>query len=293
VRVTTNMVFQSASRNISTNLERYYRLQEQLMTQKKINRPSDDPVSTTHAMDLRTMVSNFEQYERNILTAEAFNTLTDVSLINVVERLQRALELTTAANNPLNSDAEYQQAAAEMEGVFDEVLRNANAKYGDRFIFAGFESGAAPFDDTGAYIGGAPGQDIDVEISTGEYLTMNLNGEEVFKGPVDVMQLLQDAATTIASGDQTQISALLPQLTDALDQVLTWTTTNGARTNRVAIAKEDNTELRDSFIAILSDVEDIDVTEVTTEFAAQEQILEANRVVSARLLEQNFLDFFR
>lgn len=292
MRITTSMIFDNATRYISLNTERYYRLQEQLLTQKRINRPSDDPVGNTKAMDLRELIAGFDQYERNILTAESFTDTTDVALANVVERLQRALELTVDINDPLSGPAEFANAATEMEDVFKEVLRNANLKLGDRFIFAGFATTTAPFDDTGAYVGGAAGQYIEVEVSRGDYMAINFTGDEVFKGPLDVMQLLQDTATDIASGDQSAISSRIPELNAALDQILTWVTTNGARENRVSIVKEDNTELHDSFVAILSDVEDIDITAVASEFAMQEQVLQANQLVSAKLLQQNFLDFF-
>ncbi|MDP8224534.1 MAG: flagellar hook-associated protein FlgL [Candidatus Lernaella stagnicola] len=292
MRITTSMMFQNVSRNIGVNLDKYYRLQEQLYTQRRINRPSDDPVGTTKVLELRELISRFDQFERNISTAETYSSQTDVAMNNIVERLQRNIELAVSVNNPLTGPDEFLQAAAEMDNIYQEVLRNANTKFGDRFIFSGYETTTAPFDDAGNYLGGAPGQDIEVEVAQGEFMAINLNGEEVFKGPLDIMQLLQDTAIDVASGDRAAISGRIADLGDALDQTLMWTTINGARANRIEIAKEDNYELRDSFIAIMSDVEDINITEVTTEFAQQEQILEANRLISARLLNQNFLDFF-
>jgi flagellar hook-associated protein 3 FlgL len=106
------------------------------------------------------------------------------------------------------------------------------------------------------------------------------------------MQALQDAATAITSGDHTAMSAALTPLQAALDQIITAQTTVGARSNRIDNARDDNAELRDAFKGILSNVEDIDVAAVSSEFSQQEQILEANRLVSARLIQQNFLDFF-
>ncbi len=293
MRITTNMVFDKACTNITANLDKYYRLQEQMFTQKRINRPSDDPVANTRAMNLLEILSHFGQFDRNIATAESYMSQTDVAMSNIVGRLQRAIELAVDINDPLSGPDEFMQASAEMDDVFSEVVRNANARFGNRFVFGGYVTTTAPFDDLGNYTGGPPGDDIDVEVARGERMTINLIGEEVLKGPIDVMQLLQDTSADIAAGDQTAISTRIAELGSALDQVLMWETINGARVNRVDIAKEDNSELSDIFTSILSDTEDVDITQLTTDFAVQEQILEANRLVSARLLNQNFLDFFR
>jgi flagellar hook-associated protein 3 FlgL len=267
-------------------------LEEQLFTQKRVNRPSDDPVSATRIMDLRKLVAQFDQFDRNISTAEAFVSHTEVALGQVVDRLQRAIELTVDINDGTSGPSEYALAAEEIGDIFKEIVSAANERLGNRYIFGGYETTTVPFDDAGNYLGGPAGQDIEVEIGQGEYMAYNFTGDEVFKGPVDVMQVILDTQAAIASGDQTAISNQLPELEAALDQILRFTTINGARSNRLTSAYEDNIELRDSFIAILSDVEDIDVTAVSSEFAMQEQVLEANRLIASRIMGENFLDFY-
>jgi flagellar hook-associated protein 3 FlgL len=291
MRVTLGMIFGNATRYINMNTQKYYQLEESLLSQKRINRPSDDPVSMTQVMDLRKLIGEFDQYDRNISTAETFTSQTEVALSNVVDRLQRAIELTVDVNDSLNGPSEFAEAAQEMNDVFKEILRNANTKIGNRYIFSGFETTTQPFDTTGAYNGGVAGQNIDLEVARGEKLTINYNGGEVFRGATDIMQIVQDATAAIASGDQSAISAQLPNLQAALDHVLVYVTSNGAKTNRIEIAKDDNTELRDAFTAILSDSEDIDLVAVSSQFALQEQVLEANRLVSSKLMQQNILDF--
>ena len=291
MRVTLSMLYGNVTRYINMNTQKYYQLQESLLSQKRINRPSDDPVSMTQVMDLRKMIAEFDQYDRNISSAQTFVSQTEVALGNVVDRLQRAIELTVDVNDSLNGTSEFAEAAQEMRDIFTEILSSANSKIGNRYIFGGFETTTKPFDDTGNYVGGASGQNIDIEVGRGQYITVNFTGDDVFKGTTDIMQIVQDAADAIESGDQDAITASLADLQAALDHVLVYTTTNGAVSNRIDIASEDNADLRDAFKAVLSDTEDIDLTQVSSEFALQEQVLEANRLVSAKLMEQNILDF--
>jgi len=291
MRVTLNMLFGNATRYINNNQQTYLTLEEQLLSTRRINRPSDDPVGASRAIELRKTLATLDQFDRNLSQAQSFTDQTDVALINVSDRLQRAIELTTDINGGTSGPSEYAAAAEELDNILTEVIANANAKIGTRYIFAGYESTTRPFDDLGNYTGGASGQEIQVEVAQGEYMTINLTGDDAFKSPVDVMQMLADTRDAVASGDQAAISAQLPLLDDALDHILAVAADNGARSNRVSIAQEDNVALKESYNNILSGTEDLDLTEASARFAEQERLLEITMAVSGKLLSQNFLDF--
>lgn len=291
MRVTMNMIYNNTTRFINRNTVRYYELEEVLATTKKINRPSDDPVGMSRALDLRKSLGFLDQLDRNLGQAEAHVSQTETALSNVVDRLQRAIELTVDINGGIAGPGDFAAAAEEMDGVLSEVIRNANMKYGKRYIFAGFESLDQPFDEFGNYNGGPAGQDVEVQIAQGQTMAINFTGDEVFKGPLDIMQVITDTRDAIASGVQDDIATQIPLLQDALDQALAWQASIGVKTNRIDIARDDNAGLRVSLTAILSNVEDADIVTASTEFAIQEQVLQATLIVANRILSQNFLDF--
>jgi len=291
MRVTLNMIYGNTTRNLNQIQQRYLQLEEILLSNKKINRPSDDPVGAARALDLDKTLSVLGQFERNLSQADGYVTQIDVALNNVIDRMQRAIELTTDINGGVASAGDYAAAAEEMDGILDEVLRNANMKYGNRYVFAGYDSTNPPFDDVGNYTGGASGEDIDLEIAQGQYLTINMTGDDVFKNGIDVMQTLIDTRDAIAAGDQTLITNQLPLLQDALDQIIVFNSENGAKQNRISVAENDHEVMRESITAMLSDVEDADIVAMSSEFAQQEQVLQASQLVASRILSQNFLDF--
>ena len=54
MRVTQSMLSNNMIRNLSTSYSKMGKLQEQLTTKKKINRPSDDPVVAMKGIGYRT-----------------------------------------------------------------------------------------------------------------------------------------------------------------------------------------------------------------------------------------------
>ena len=62
MRITTKIMQNNSLSNINTNKTLQDKLNTQLATEKKINRPSDDPVVAIRALRLRTNVSQVTQY---------------------------------------------------------------------------------------------------------------------------------------------------------------------------------------------------------------------------------------
>jgi len=66
MRITTKVMQNNSLSNINTNKKLQDQLNTQMATEKKINRPSDDPVVAIRALRLRTNVSQVTQYyEKN------------------------------------------------------------------------------------------------------------------------------------------------------------------------------------------------------------------------------------
>ncbi len=292
MRISTNMMYANANNNVNKNREQYLAAQEVLITQRKINRPSDDPIGAARALELQKRIDAFEQYNRNIEQARQFIDQTEIALSSVTESLERVIELGVDVNSPELGPGEYEAAAQEIENIFDELVRASNTKIGNRYVFAGYETTTAPFDDSGVYSGGI-GDSIEVEINDNTYVEINFDGDEVFKNPVDIFAAIEDMRVAVAAGDQDAMSTQLPIVRDALDQIIAKTADIGAKSNRLEAAQFTNEELIGAFDVIISDIVDVDLTEATIDFAKTELIYEATMQVSSKVLNQSFLDFLR
>ncbi|MBZ0272060.1 flagellar hook-associated protein FlgL [bacterium] len=292
MRITTNLMYRNATQSINDNRVRYLQMQEQLVSQKRINRPSDDPIGAARAMGVNSILGRFNQFQRNVGSARSFVETTELALSHVIDDLTRARELAIDVNGGNAGALDFEAASHEIGRLYENIVQNANAKDGDRYVFAGYRTNAEPFDDAGNYFGGV-NQDIAIEVGEGNFVTINKDGNEVFKGPVDVFQVMTDLKTAIETGDTAQISALIPQVEAALNQAIAQRSDIGATTLRLDAAMEDNDELVEAYTKILSETEDVDIAKATSEFAYREQVYQSSLLVASRVMSQSLLDFIR
>ena len=115
---------------------------ERMASQKKINRPSDDPVGATRVLDFRGVRDAIAQYGRNIENADAWLQLSETKLENISDLIGQARE---AGIN--DQSAQTRQVLAQNVGsLLEEILSLANSKFGDRWLFAGSRTDRAPFE---------------------------------------------------------------------------------------------------------------------------------------------------
>lgn len=181
MRVSDSMNYAKTTEAMSKNRSEMNELQTQAASQKRVNKPSDDPVGTTQLLSSRTDSKGIEQYLKNLDFAESFLNFTDQSLDEVTGALVRAKELTLSqANDASASDITRKAVATEIRQLYNQTLQVANRKMGNRFIFGGYGTSQSPFQNDGAYKGDRG--EIMIEINKGAYVAMNLPGDAVFLG---------------------------------------------------------------------------------------------------------------
>ena len=108
MRITNSMMLNTNKSNINANKLTMDTLSTQLATQKKIQKPSEDPIVAIRSLRLRKSVSELEQYyEKNIEDAQSWLEVTESSVVYSAEyvlrlhkRCQRRFELKRKKCNP-------------------------------------------------------------------------------------------------------------------------------------------------------------------------------------------------
>ena len=89
MRITNSMMLNTNKSNINANKLTMDTLSTQLATQKKIQKPSEDPIVAIRSLRLRKSVSELEQYyEKNIEDAQSWLEVTESSIKNMSSILQ-------------------------------------------------------------------------------------------------------------------------------------------------------------------------------------------------------------
>ena len=148
MRVTHTMIFQNALANMQRQSARLFEAQQQVATGKILQRPSDDPIGTRRALDLRDTLSALEQFERNRQAALSLLQTTETSLDDIETTVQRARSITLEAMNDTVNPENRRLLATEVAGLFEHVMQVGNSAVHGRYIFAGHANTQRPFTAT-------------------------------------------------------------------------------------------------------------------------------------------------
>ena len=150
MRITNKIMQNNNLANINTNKLLQDRLSTQMSTEKKINRPSDDPVVAIRALRLRSNVTEVTQYyTKNIPDAESWLKVTEESLktlSDIVTAMQK--QCTNGAKDYLES-SDRLTIIEQLKALADEVYTTGDADYAGRYVFTGYRTDTSlSFPDT-------------------------------------------------------------------------------------------------------------------------------------------------
>src|SRR5690606_7028036 len=100
------------NQSINKNREQMHDLQTQSASMKKLNKPSDDPVSMTKVMTSKSEVMGANQYLKNLDVARGFLMSTDQALDELTQVLVRAKELALSQANDASASEDTRRAVA-------------------------------------------------------------------------------------------------------------------------------------------------------------------------------------
>ncbi len=141
MRITTKVIQNNSVTNINNNKVLQDKLNNQMSTEKKIVRPSDDPVIAIRALRLRTNVSQVTQYySKNIPDAESWMSVTESALTTVSSVLTDMIQQCTKGASEKLTPQDRQTILNALTALRDEVYATGNADYAGRSVFTGYRT---------------------------------------------------------------------------------------------------------------------------------------------------------
>ncbi len=141
MRMTNKIMQNNSLYNINNNKILQDKLSTMMSTQKKITRPSDDPIIAIRALRLRTTVSDLTQYYgKNVPDAESWLEVTEKALGTVVDVIT---DLTKQANLAANKEKGPEDLAVfiqQMKQLRDEYYSTGNSDFAGRYVFTGYRT---------------------------------------------------------------------------------------------------------------------------------------------------------
>lgn len=300
-RVTPATLNSGVMAGLQSSLSRLQQTQEQLASGRRLSRPSDSPVDTVAAMQLRAERKQADQLSRNIDDGMSWLNTTDHALGRTGTLLNRVRSLVLAGASSTNGAEERRAMAAEVDQLREAVIGVANTTFLGRPVFAGTQDTANAFDPaTGAYIGNSStvNRTISPDATSGT-VGVSVPGDRAFTTLLHDANapggagLLTRISTALRSGDLTALGTSLSELDTASEALRSTQTTVGARTNRL-LAVQASGEIRaDAVTAKLSSVEGIDLAKTITDLTLQQTAYQAALGAAAKVVQPSLMDFLR
>lgn len=141
MRITNNIILHNTSSNINGNKINVDNLNNQMSSQKKIQRPSEDPVIAIRALRLRSSLSEIDQYyEKNIPDAESWLDVTETAMLNMKDIISSIrTQCEYGANDTLTTD-NRKTILTQLEKLREQVYSEGNADYAGRTVFTGYRT---------------------------------------------------------------------------------------------------------------------------------------------------------
>ena len=288
MRVTNQMTANNITARLFRQTEQMAKTQEQIITQKKINRPSDDPAGISSVLSYRKSIASLEQYSENISDAKLHIDTVDDVLGMVTDLLREAKEIAYDTTPAMRS-----AMAEDVAVIRDQVLQMANYQIDGKYLFAGDTTDTQPYDSS-TWLYNGDGGTKDTLIGENMQASVTAEGSSIF-GPDgnNVFDILNDLEDALNLDDPTAIEAQISRLDDSIDTINTVRTRNAGVYKRLEATENHYDYFKVNVEEMLSNTEDADLAEAIINFQVQQTVYESSLSTSSMILQKSLIDFLR
>lgn len=292
MRVTEGSTSRRALVGLQSSASKLSGLQSQLSSGRQITKPSDSPTGTVSALQLRSQVKQFAQYQANATDGLGWLTTVDTAFNSATSQLQQVRSIVVQGMSTGTASSGSNEALAQqVDQARTAMLSLANSSYLGRPVFGGTTAGTVAFDSAGSYVGDTGsvtrtvGPNVSIDLNTPGTAAFGPDGSNVF-----------DLMSKISSDLRTNPSALGGDL-DALDSRQTAMTADqalaGAKYARIQGAQLTNGTNTIQLKSQLSDLQDIDLADMAVQVSSANAAYQAALATTAKISQTSLLDFLR
>ncbi len=303
MRVNQNMMSNIFVNNLRRQTQAMLQRQEQIATQKRINRPSDDPSGMGRVLAGRSSLAAINQYIDNIKQGRTRLEFTDRTLGFVDELIRQARRIAQEKSDSDATADERSLAAEQVKGIYDMVLQFANSRYGDRSMFGGYQTDAPAFtrdNDYNATYNGDAGS-FRVPIADNVEVIIDADGRNYFQdaanGGVNIFDQLHALIDGLENPDlalgSTQIQATVDPLEDAHSQITHKISEAGPKLYRLQATEEHWTNVKNTVQAAIGREEDVDVAQAIIELKNLETAYQSTIAAASRIIQPSLVNFLK
>jgi flagellar hook-associated protein 3 FlgL len=307
MKISTHLLFDRASTQMSTVQSNLTQTQAQLAQGKQIINASDAPNQAATIQRLKSILSRQDSYQSSLNTVKARLQGEDSTLQSVSELLIRAKEVAVQGANDTLNMGDRKALANEMQSLRDQMLSLANTRDSNgNFLFAGSRVKQPAFSETAngspVYMGDQTR--MNVRVGDQQNIPINRTGTDAFVpvtridkdgAPVgvsffQVMDNLIAGLNTANGSDIRRGAGELDNLQQGLSLAHAQVGTNLNMVDQQTSIIEDTTL---NLKSTLSSIEDLDYASAITKMNQQMLSLEAAQASFAKVSQLNLFNYIK
>jgi len=304
MRVTNNMMTDSLVRYLTAQNEALYERQTVIASQKRINKPSDDPIGVGKVLDYRQTLASIDQYQTNIQSGQTRLEVTEITMdmVNDLLKMVSAIGQTEAGG----TTESRQLMAQEIKNIFDQVLDLANSKLDCNYMYSGYQTQTAPFsrDDalattfdkfTVTYNGDAG--DARYIVGQNSEITIDTDGRPLFHdaagGGLNIFDAMRDLIVGLENDDTAAISTQAGMMDQARAQINTIRAANSPIAYQLETSENHWQNYKPKIQELLGREEEADITQAVVELQSIELAYQTTLATTARVIQPGLIDFLK
>ncbi len=141
MRITNKIIQNNSLTNININKNLQDELSTMLSTEKKIARPSDDPIVALRSLRLRTSVNQTAQYvEKNVEDAKSWLTVTEDSIKTLSDVITDMRKQYVKGTSDTLTSSDRTIITDNLNSLAAEIYNTGNADFAGRSVFTGYRT---------------------------------------------------------------------------------------------------------------------------------------------------------
>jgi len=145
-RITFTTMYDTSMRNLQQNLVKLNSLDEQIMSERKINRPSDNPIGFTEALKYTNVLSALKQQQLTMNDGQVYMTVLENTHNSMNKAFSRCQELAVQASNDTVNHEQRLFTNLEVRQLLEQIVANSQTKHKDGYIFSGKWTNQPPYE---------------------------------------------------------------------------------------------------------------------------------------------------
>lgn len=174
MRITDNIITNTFLSGLTSNKTQLQKLQTQLATSSKINKPSDSPIGTARSLRINSQMNDNQVYADNIANGISGLEFTTQAMDSMQTEVDKVVTTFAKIKNPVNS-GQFKTYADYIDNCLSSILNSANTEHDGKYIFGGTDYSNKPFDYS------ADKKTIKVQVS-------DISGEQNVKTAPNILQ---------------------------------------------------------------------------------------------------------